>query len=77
MGKTASGNFRFVVCIENEGYASSLDTGKIYRVVRPLRGDPKSMVRVIDASGEDYLYPREKFVPLKLPAKAAAALANR
>ena len=77
MGSSSAGNGRFVVCIENVGNAASLETGKVYRVARPLRGDPRSLIRIIDESGEDYLFPRRKFVALKLPARAAAAIGPR
>jgi hypothetical protein len=45
----------------NRGYPVSLDVGKRYRRLEPLPGDPKSRVRVVDESGEDYLYPRALF----------------
>jgi hypothetical protein len=49
--------------------------GKIYRVVKPKRNDRSSDIRVLDESGEDYLYPRHWFVPVELPLKAKKALA--
>jgi hypothetical protein len=53
----------------------SLITGKAYRVIRPLKGDPSGMLRVIDEDSEDYLYDSLQFVPIDLPAKAKARLA--
>ena len=64
----------FVVCIHNHGYEIDLVVGKIYRVVRPKRNDRPSDIRVLDESGEDYLYPRNWFVPIELPLKAKQAL---
>jgi len=57
----------FAICVE--GYAPFLQVGRAYKVERPLRNDPPEMLRVIDAEGEDYLYPRRMFVlaPLPLP----------
>jgi hypothetical protein len=65
----------FAVCIHNGEYEVDLIVGKIYRVVKPLRNDRLSDLRVLDESGEDYLYPRDWFVPVHLPLKAKKALA--
>ncbi len=61
---------RFVVCIKNEGYEASLEIRKIYRVVADSEGDAKSLVRTVDESGEDYLFPADYFVPIQIPAEA-------
>jgi hypothetical protein len=66
---------QYVMCIENEGYTTSLDKRKVYEVVAPLHNDPETMIRVIDESGEDYLFPAKWFVPLELPPKARRAIA--
>ncbi len=63
---------RFVLCLSNEGNVASLDVFKVYRVVAPHKNDEPQDLRIIDESGEDYLYPRENFLLLKLPAKAMA-----
>lgn len=60
---------RFVICIENEGYTASLEKRKVYEVLSSREHDPESMMRVIDESGEDYLFPAKWFVPLELPTK--------
>ncbi len=65
----------FAVCIENGEYEVDLIVGKIYRVVKPARNDRSSDVRVVDESGEDYLYPRAWFVPVELPLKVKKAQA--
>ena len=64
----------FAVCIHNGEYEIDLIVGKIYRVVRPKRNDRPADIRVLDESGEDYLYPRNWFVPIELPLKAKKAL---
>lgn len=75
-GRRASGTYpQYVVCINNTGNEASLDLGKIYRIVRPLSGDPPSMVRVIDNEGEDYLCNRSQFVPVNVPSRARKAIA--
>ena len=65
----------FVVCIKNEGYPASLELRKIYEV---LPGDSSAaegkLIRVIDESGEDYLYPVDYFVPIELPQAVEEAL---
>ena len=64
----------FAVCIQNGEYDVDLIVGKIYRVVKPKRNDSPSDIRILDESGEDYLYPRRWFVPVELPLKAKKAL---
>jgi hypothetical protein len=68
---------RFVVCLENRGNEVSLEIGKIYQQVRPHAGDMVGWVRVIDESGEDYLFPRRRFTEIALPSEARRALAKR
>lgn len=58
---------QFVVCVENEGYPASLELRKIYQVIPDARVVEHRLVRVIDESGEDYLYPADYFVPIELP----------
>jgi hypothetical protein len=66
---------QFAVCIDNGEYDADLIVGKIYRVVKAKRNDRASDIRVLDESGEDYLYPRGWFVPVELPLRAKKALA--
>ena len=66
---------RYVVCLDRGSYRIDLEVGKVYRTATPEKNDPPRMVRVIDDSGEDYLYPASWFVPVELPAKAKRALA--
>ena len=63
----------FVLCVENEGFEVSLEKRKVYL---RLTGEPDiddRLIRVIDESGEDYLFPSEFFVPIILPKAATAA----
>jgi len=64
----------FAVCIKNEGYAASLEPRKIYRVVPDSSAASHKLIRVIDESGEDYLYPEEYFAPIRLPDTLVDAL---
>ena len=58
---------QFVVCLKNEGYEVSLERRKIYRVLPDPDAAKHRQIRVIDESGEDYLYPKSFFAPLELP----------
>ncbi len=62
----------FVLCIENRG-AEDLDVRKVYRVLPDRAAAATGYVRVIDESGEDYLYPASFFVPVEVPYKAKRA----
>jgi hypothetical protein len=57
---------QYVVCAKNEDYPASLELRKIYRVLRDSSASKLGMLRVIDESGEDYLYPQDYFVAIKL-----------
>jgi hypothetical protein len=65
---------RFVVCVKNKGYAASLELRKLYQVVADATAAKLGQIRVIDESGEDYLYPEEYFVPVQLPQAAEKAV---
>jgi len=64
----------FVVCLRNEGYAASLELHKIYRVLPDPQADKDGDMRIIDESGEDYLYPRDWFVLIEVPEAVEASL---
>lgn len=53
-----------VICVNNEGYAGSLELRKIYQVIPDKTATDLNQLRVIDESGEDYLYPETNFAPL-------------
>ena len=65
---------RFALCVENRGYPASLERRKVYRLLADDAASKHRQVRVIDESGEDYLYPQEYFVPIKLPQAAERAV---
>lgn len=62
----------FAICVENRG-AEDLDIRKVYRVLHDKAAAATGYVRVIDESGEDYLYPASYFVFVELPQKAKRA----
>jgi hypothetical protein len=55
-----------VVCVENEGYEASLEKRKIYVAIRDPSAEKHGMIRVIDESDDDYLYPKKFFRPIEL-----------
>lgn len=65
---------RFVVCVKNEGYQASLEPRKIYETLPDPKATERGFIRVIDESGEDYLYPEEYFVPIELSRNIERAL---
>jgi len=66
----------FVLCVCNEGYPASLERRKLYPMLRDASAAKHSLIRVIDESGEDYLYPADYFVALRLPANVKLALSK-
>jgi hypothetical protein len=65
----------YVVCLRNDDYAASLEPRKLYPVLPDAAAEKHGMIRVIDESGEDYLYPADLFVSLRLPQSVTRALA--
>ena len=67
MRKSTKPFTEFVVCIDNADYHVALELHKIYRVIPDEESALDGDIRVIDESGEDYLYPSSYFVPIQLP----------
>ncbi|MBD2484968.1 hypothetical protein [Planktothrix sp. FACHB-1365] len=57
----------FVVCVNNQDYPASLEVKKIYQFIPDEQATHHQMIRVIDESNEDYLYPADYFVVIQLP----------
>lgn len=68
---------QFVVCVRNEGFEASLDVRKLYRVLPDSKAAAQSLVRVVDESGEDYLFPDGLFAPVEVTQETAAELSAR
>ena len=64
----------FVICVKNDNYPASLEIRKIYEVILDTGASEHQLVRVIDESGEDYLYPADYFISIKLPKSVTEAL---
>jgi hypothetical protein len=66
----------FFLCIENKGYAASLQVRTVYRGISDPQAESHGMLRIVDESGDDYLFPASLFVPIQVPAEAAHAFAG-
>ena len=67
---------QFAVCVQNEDQEESLELRKIYEVLEDLSAANHNMIRVIDEEGEDYLYPRDWFLPIQLPHNIEEAIVD-
>lgn len=67
---------RFAVCVDNSSYETSLERNKIYVVLPDKTAERDGDLRVIDESGEDYVFSAERFVAIELPAAVKASLSR-
>jgi hypothetical protein len=70
-------DIRFAVCVNNADYPASLELHKIYRILPDEDAEADGDLRVVDESGEDYLYPAEYFVLVELPLAVEKSLLQR
>lgn len=68
---------KFVICINNKNYEVSLEIGKVYQQVEDRESQVHELIRILDESGEDYLFPKEYFVPITVPQKALEVLTSQ
>lgn len=64
----------FAICVQNERYEASLELRKLYRVLPDPSSERHRLIRVIDESGEDYLYPQAFFLSIEVPKPVGKAL---
>ncbi|MEW6363535.1 MAG: hypothetical protein AB1714_02730 [Acidobacteriota bacterium] len=69
-----SASRQFAVCVRNEGYEASLERNKIYVVLSDEEAERDGDIRVVDESGEDYLYPADWFVAMQVPKAVQESL---
>ena len=67
---------RYFICVKNEGYAASLQLRTVYPSVSDPEAESHGMLRIVDESGEDYLFPASFFVPIEVPEAAVPAFAE-
>ena len=72
--KTTKSIPRFAICVDNSEYPASLELHKIYRVLSDKEAQADGDIRIIDESGEDYLFPSHYFIPIDLPQTIVRAL---
>jgi hypothetical protein len=72
--KAAAAGRRFAVCVRNEGYEASLERNKIYAVLPDEDAERDGDLRVVDESGEDYLFSADRFVAIEVPSAVKASL---
>ncbi|MDA2937672.1 hypothetical protein MYX75_05340 [Acidobacteria bacterium AH-259-A15] len=65
---------RFVVCIDNSDYPAALQVRKVYRVIPDREAEKEGLIRIVDESGEDYLYPTAFFASISLSKDTKRAL---
>jgi hypothetical protein len=66
MSKRAK-ELRYVICVRNAGYEASLELRKLYQIVPDPSAEKRHLLRLVDESGENYLYPETFFAPIELP----------
>ena len=74
MRKSGGGGRQFAVCVDNSGYEASLERNKIYVVLPDKDAERDGDLRVVDESGEDYLFSADRFVAIDVPAAIKASL---
>lgn len=65
---------RLVICLDNSGYEVSLERRKIYMALADTKAQKHGLLRVVDESGEDYLYPADNFIDAELPQSVRRAV---
>jgi hypothetical protein len=65
---------RLYICLDNAGYEVSLERRKIYVALSDTKAERTGYLRIIDESGEDYLYPVQRFVAAELPVSTRRAV---
>ena len=67
---------QYFLCLQNEGYETSLQVRTVYRALSDSEAESHRMLRIVDESDEDYLFPASLFVPIDVPASAAKVFAG-
>jgi hypothetical protein len=68
---------RFAVCVDNSGYEASLELHKIYSVIPDAEAAQDGDLRIVDESGEDYLFEAKRFIPIELPSPLKRAVLRK
>ena len=65
---------RILICIDHDGFPASIENRKVYREIPDPDAAAQGMVRIVDETGEDYLFPKHRFLAVELSAAAASAI---
>jgi hypothetical protein len=76
MNTSTHSKTEFVVCVDNTDYPASLELHKIYRAVPDPDAEADGDIRIVDESGDDYLYSQDRFVPIKVPSVVRESLVH-
>jgi hypothetical protein len=68
---------QYYICVKNKGYSASLQLRTVYPGISDPEAESHGMLRIVDESGEDYLFPASFFVPIEVPEAAIHALGGR
>ena len=66
---------RYVMCLDNTDHVVTLEVRKVYKVIDDPFAEAHGAIRIIDESGEDYMYEAGRFVPVELPESASSVFA--
>jgi len=72
-----NGKSQLAICLDNNGYPVSLETGKLYRVIEDADAAKNGYIRIIDESGEDYAFAASRFYVVDLPSSVKKSLIPR
>jgi hypothetical protein len=68
---------KFMLCVDNKGYEASLEIRKLYEKIPDKEAERHDQVRIIDESGEDYLYPSSFFAPVRLSIQTKSRILEK
>lgn len=65
---------KYVICLNNEGYAASLEVRKLYELIPDAKAEARDCIRIVDEDGEDYVYPEKMFMAMEISESVSRAL---
>ena len=68
---------KYVICLNNEGYAASLEERKLYELIPDAKAEARHCLRIVDEDGEDYVYPEKMFMAMEVSESVSRALHKR
>ena len=76
-GVNIARQYRYALCVKNRGYVAALEVRKVYRLIPDRVAEGRGLVRVVDESGQDYLYPAGFFLLIELPRSAMKVFSKK